>query len=203
MPPGAGADLAAARRLVREQRPREAMALLDAAAQAVGPLHPFAVRRTFDLVALAVAAGAAAEDEAARSAIERALDLAAPELLRRPFLDEMVRLRPLLERHVAAGSKHGAFVGDLLRRAEHGGPAALEAPLKEPLTERERTVLGLLPSGLTAAEIAATLTVSEATVRTHMRHIYEKLGVANRQDAIQRGVELRYLARDLLPNRYS
>jgi LuxR family maltose regulon positive regulatory protein len=189
---------------VREQRPREAMALLYAVVRATGPTHPFAVRRTFDLAALAVAAGAAGEDDAARDAIERALDLAAPELLRRPFLDEMVRLRPLLERHVAAGSKHGAFVGDLLRRAEHGGPAAtLESPLKEPLTERERTVLGLLPSGLTAGEIAATLTVSEATVRTHMRHIYEKLGVANRQDAIQRGVELRYLARDLLPNRYS
>ena len=64
--------------------------------------------------------------------------------------------------------------------------ATSDAQLREPLTERERVVLGYLPSTMTAAEIAAALTVSEATVRTHLRQYTTNsapTGVATRSPA--------------------
>ena len=53
-----------------------------------------------------------------------------------------------------------------------------------PLTPRERRVLELLRSGKTNAEIAASVFLSEKTVRNHLSNVYRKLGVANRAQAI-------------------
>ena len=57
------------------------------------------------------------------------------------------------------------------------------------LTAREVEILGLLVQGLTNREIARALFVSEATVKTHLVHIYDKLGVDNRTAAIAAAVE--------------
>ena len=46
------------------------------------------------------------------------------------------------------------------------------------LSERERQVLTLLAAGLTGKEIASTLQISPKTAETHLRRIYEKLGVS-------------------------
>jgi LuxR family maltose regulon positive regulatory protein len=62
--------------------------------------------------------------------------------------------------------------------------------LVEPLSERELEVLRLLPADLTSTEIAQELYVSKNTVRTHISHIYDKLGVHSREDAVQRAEEL-------------
>jgi LuxR family maltose regulon positive regulatory protein len=51
-------------------------------------------------------------------------------------------------------------------------------------------VLRFLPSNLTAPEIAAELFVSTSTVKTHMRHIYEKLDVHRRTEAVDRARQL-------------
>ena len=51
------------------------------------------------------------------------------------------------------------------------------------LTPREREVLGLLAQGLRNREIADRLTVSEATVKTHVRHVLEKLRFRSRAEA--------------------
>ena len=81
-------------------------------------------------------------------------------------------------------------------RAAHprvdGGPAAAGAGGRgagaEPrparhLSEREREVLALLAEGLRNREIAERLVISEATVKTHVRHVLEKLRFRNRAEA--------------------
>jgi LuxR family maltose regulon positive regulatory protein len=58
--------------------------------------------------------------------------------------------------------------------------------LAEPLSESELRVLRFLPGNLSAPEIAGQLYVSTSTVKTHMRHIYEKLDAHRRAEAVDR-----------------
>jgi DNA-binding NarL/FixJ family response regulator len=60
--------------------------------------------------------------------------------------------------------------------------ASTDAPVDE-LSVREREVLELLGRGLRNREIAERLVVSEATVKTHVRHVLEKLRLRNRAEA--------------------
>ncbi|MGO4631801.1 response regulator [Streptomyces sp. 2RAF24] len=66
------------------------------------------------------------------------------------------------------------------------------APVDESLSAREREVLELVAKGTSNREIAAELFISEATVKTHLTHIYAKLGVKDRAAAVavayQRGI---------------
>jgi LuxR family maltose regulon positive regulatory protein len=62
--------------------------------------------------------------------------------------------------------------------------------LSEELSDAELRVVRFLPSNLNAPEIASELFVSANTVRTHLRHIYAKLGVHNRSEAVARAREL-------------
>ena len=56
----------------------------------------------------------------------------------------------------------------------------------EPLTVSETRVLRYLPTHLGAPEIAAELFLSANTVKTHLRHLYRKLGAHSRREAVQR-----------------
>lgn len=60
------------------------------------------------------------------------------------------------------------------------------APSWEPLTQGEARVLRYLPSNLSAREIAAELYLSLNTVKTHQRHLYRKLDVRSRSQAVDR-----------------
>ena len=65
------------------------------------------------------------------------------------------------------------------------------------MTEGEARVLRFLPTHLCAREIAGELNLSANTVKTHMRHLYQKLGVHNRRDAVERARDLGMLASSL------
>jgi LuxR family maltose regulon positive regulatory protein len=123
--------------------------------------------------------------------IERALDVAEPDSLVFPFV--VVPARDLLERHLPHRTAHAALLADLL--SVLGGsrlPARRSEPATppEPLSESELRVLRFLPSNLSAGEIAGQLYVSTSTVKTHMRHIYEKLDAHRRTEAVDRAREL-------------
>jgi DNA-binding NarL/FixJ family response regulator len=60
----------------------------------------------------------------------------------------------------------------------------VRAPAKEPLSQREFEVLEMVARGTTNREAAAGLFISEATVKTHLLHIYAKLGVSDRAAAV-------------------
>ncbi|MET8639234.1 response regulator [Streptomyces sp. NPDC004096] len=62
--------------------------------------------------------------------------------------------------------------------------SAVRAPGNEPLSVREREVLALVAKGTSNRETARVLFISEATVKTHLTHLYAKLGVKDRAAAV-------------------
>jgi DNA-binding NarL/FixJ family response regulator len=85
-------------------------------------------------------------------------------------------LAPAVTRHL---------IGHFATRIRASDPAAPgeDHPLAT-LTEREREVLTHIAAGLSNAEIAATLFVSEATVKTHINHIFTKTGLRDRAQLV-------------------
>ncbi len=58
------------------------------------------------------------------------------------------------------------------------------------LSDRELDVLGCMVDGLTTQQMAARLFISENTVKTHVRHIFEKLEVSNRAEAVGKAMQM-------------
>ena len=73
-------------------------------------------------------------------------------------------------------------------------PAGALLSLPEPLSDSETRVLRYLPTNLSAREIADELVVSWYTVKTHMRHLYAKLGTHTRHETVERARALGLLA---------
>jgi DNA-binding NarL/FixJ family response regulator len=65
----------------------------------------------------------------------------------------------------------------------------LRAPLRDPLSPRELDVLGWVARGASNKEIARELHISEATVKSHLLHVFEKLGVDDRTQAVTLAVQ--------------
>jgi len=153
------------------------------------------------LVVQALAHHAAGDSTGALASLARAVALAEPEGYVRVVVDEGPPMGALLK--LAAKQPNApTYVRRLLAAVVSAeGRAPVEQPLIEQLSERELEVLRLLESDLDGPDIARELTVSLATVRTHTRNIYAKLGVNSRRAAVRRAAELGLLshARDRRP----
>ena len=145
---------------------------------------------------LEASARAALKDRgAAEVALERALEIAEPDGLVLPFMLHPVA--ELLHEHRRNRTSHAALVADILAVLGGEQPAARPddtEPLREPLSDSETRVLRYLPTNLSAPEIANELYVAPTTVKTHIQHIYAKLGVHRRADAVERARALGLLA---------
>jgi two-component system, NarL family, nitrate/nitrite response regulator NarL len=78
-------------------------------------------------------------------------------------------------RTVLASELQAGVAGEIRLRAPHDRPV---------MSERERETLTLIAEGFSAPQIGRTLHLSTATVKTHLQHIYEKLGVSERAAAV-------------------
>lgn len=124
----------------------------------------------------------------ADDALARALGLAAGEGLVRPFLTVgSPELLPALARAVA--HRDDALSERLRAHLPHDDRPE-PAPLAEPLTERELSILAVLPTMESNVEIAEDFFVSVNTVKAHLKALYRKLGVGSRREAVRRGREL-------------
>ena len=198
--------LVLARVLLAQDRPGQALALLDrlhaaaAAQDRVGSLIEVGALR-------ALALAASGEEAAAVDALAGALTLACPQGYVRVFADEGPPMAALLGRLIAAQragagrrrrSRSAAWPGSsarLTRRhvapGRRRGAAVTAVPgLVEQLTSRELEVLGMLAAGRSNQAIASQLVVTLDTVKKHVSHVLGKLGAANRTEAVARAREL-------------
>lgn len=164
--------------------PAAARTRLDAFCGDGEPLTPASIieRELLD-ACLSAAEGRRAQ---ARGRLEEVLSRAEPEWLVAPFVSLGPRLLDLLDETTAAHTAFGRFVSARIRREA----LPREEGVVEQLTPRELELLAYLPSRYTIADIAERCFVSSNTVKTHLAHIYRKLGVAGRDAAIERATTL-------------
>jgi LuxR family transcriptional regulator, maltose regulon positive regulatory protein len=143
----------------------------------------------------AIARDALRDPDGASRSLERALDCAEPDGVLLPFL--LYPAPALLERQSRLRSTHASLIFEILNLLSGHAPAARPeeaAPLRDALSESEVRVLRYLTTNLRAPEIAGELFVSLNTIRTHLRHLYAKLGVHSRAEAVKRARELGLLS---------
>jgi LuxR family transcriptional regulator, maltose regulon positive regulatory protein len=103
----------------------------------------------------------------------------------------------LRERHARQRTAHASLIAEILGLLAGKTPApplAAAQPPLEPLSETEIRVLRYLPTNLSTPEIASELYVSPNTVKTHVRHLYAKLGTHGRGETVARARALGLLA---------
>jgi LuxR family maltose regulon positive regulatory protein len=135
------------------------------------------------------------DQRAAEDALERALDGAEPDGAILWFL--LHPLPELLARHGRHRTAHPGLLAEiqnLLAGVAHPGRSAEPRLFSGPLSDSEMRVLRYLPTNLTAPEIAAELSVSLNTVKTHIRSLYAKLGTHRRAETVLRARSLGLLA---------
>ena len=72
--------------------------------------------------------------------------------------------------------------------------SAAQEPQLKPLSDREKEILQLIGKGVSNNEAAQLLNLSKATIRTHLEHIYRKLEVTNRVEAVTEGIRRRIIS---------
>jgi len=102
-------------------------------------------------------------------------------------------LLPLLVLGCGRGGGAGEVVLYCALDMEHSSTLVQDFPRKpgiavRPLSDREREILQLIAKGVSNSEAAKVLNLSKATIRTHLEHIYQKLEVTNRVEAVTEGI---------------
>lgn len=187
----------------RTTEARQLLARLLPPAEAAGRMA-----RAIEILALRVVAAWAQPDQAeAMALLERALALGEPEGFVRSFLDEGEPMREAIgawrlevgrRDDLPEPQRRLLAYADRLLAAFPAGPTQARvspvptraAPFLEPLRDRELEVLRLIAQGYSNQEIAAKLVVGVSTVKTHINHLFQKLDVASRTQAIARAREL-------------
>jgi LuxR family transcriptional regulator, maltose regulon positive regulatory protein len=141
----------------------------------------------------AVAAHCAGDAHGAARCLERVLALAEPQGFRRLFTHGGPTVRAMLARQLDAGTAYWWWVRDILGDTDPSATGDSGHSLVEPLSDRELTVLRYLQGSLSNLEIAADLSVSVNTVKSHVRNIYRKLAVARRREAVRRARDFNLL----------
>ena len=141
--------------------------------------------------------------------LEESVTLAQPGGGIRPFVEAGPVMRGLLERLRGQGDEE-SFIRQVLVAFELGSrvvpakaspisrsepPAARSQPDPDALTQREIDVLELLAERLQSKEIADRLFISTHTVNDHLKHIYQKLHVGSRREAVERAEAMGILKR--------
>jgi LuxR family transcriptional regulator, maltose regulon positive regulatory protein len=162
------------------------------------------------LVLLALASDGRGETSRALDYLKASLALAEPKGFVRVFVDEGQPMAALLRRLIQESQNDGGraapdgapdgYAGRLLERfalesfpSGNGGSREAPAIGIEPLSDREAEVLALVADGRTNAQIAGDLYLSVGTVKAHVHHIFGKLLVRNRSQAVARARELHLL----------
>ena len=131
------------------------------------------------------------QEDAAHQAFSQALDLAAREMILRPFVEVGQHLSDLISlAEKSASPKHQHFLSRVRLEIHTSNILRTEEGLIEKLSSREQEVLALLAEGLTNAELSTQLFVSLSTIKTHLLHIFAKLNVKNRTSAIEKARQL-------------
>ena len=139
-----------------------------------------------DVLALqALAYEAQGNGPKAEEKLDRALRLAQPGGFIRNFVEMGPPMASLMSRlQKQSNTAIGAYISQILPAFPMAKPAATAPNLSIQLTKRERETLSLLGANLSPEAIAEEMTISPATVRTHIRNIYAKLEVNRRIEAV-------------------
>jgi LuxR family transcriptional regulator, maltose regulon positive regulatory protein len=190
------------RLLLGRREPNRALSLLDrleALARSQGRVQSMIEMRALRSLALQ----SSGDHKNALSTLGDALSDARPEAYIRVFADEAAPMAALIQRLIRqrqgdrswTASRHaqehllrvaGAFRS---RGRSEGDVVSLTEGTVEPLTARELDVLSLLAAGRRNRDIADELVVTLDTVKRHVSHIFDKLGAANRTDAVAKARE--------------
>jgi LuxR family maltose regulon positive regulatory protein len=181
-------EVAQARLLLAKHRDEQALRVLDPLLEKSRPFEQLRTQVEAAILA-AVAADRLDDHDRALALLRRALALAAPVDLRAPFQANVGLLAAMIDRYSWQLAGTSAYAAELLDDLHPD-----EFPVfVEPLTARERAVLEYLPTMMTNTEIARQLLVSVNTVKTHLKAVYRKLGVARRREAVLRARQLEIL----------
>jgi LuxR family maltose regulon positive regulatory protein len=164
-----------------------------------------AIHNTFQMIEIGVLRAQALQRmshlEEALAVLDHVVNLSAPGGWIRPYVELDSPMAELLKR---LRTQHTAvdYIDEILAAFESTkddmwltvanspttpAPSSSAPPLDEPLTTRELDILELLAQRYQDKEIAAQLCIAPTTVKTHLKHLYQKLQVSTRRQAVAKG----------------